>query len=50
MAGKYDAQDSRVKNRSERAVQLEQAHKAIVGRLNLDPEGLKLKPVPRPAE
>lgn len=38
--------DSRVKKRSERAVEMEMYHKAIVGRLNL--ADLELKPVPKP--
>lgn len=46
VSGKVEAVDARVVRRSERAVQLEQAHKAIVGRLNL--EEFELRPIPRP--
>lgn len=46
MEGKVDMMDSRVKKRSERAVEMEMYHKAIVGRLNL--ADLELKPVPKP--
>lgn len=46
MSGKYETVDRRVKKRSERSVHLEQAHKAIVGRLQLD--DYEIRPVPRP--
>ena len=46
MGGKYDAIDKRVKRRSERTVELEQAHKAIVSRLELS--DYEIRPIPRP--
>jgi hypothetical protein len=46
LVGKTDKMDSRVRKRSERAVQLEMAHKAIVGHMNL--EEYEIKPIPPP--
>ncbi len=46
VSGKVEAVDARIVKRSERAVQLEQAHKAIVGRLKLD--DYEIRPIPRP--
>ena len=46
---KVEAMDSRRRASSERAVHLEMAHAAIVGRLGLD-EGYDIKPIPRPPD
>ena len=47
MAGKIEAVDHRVKKRSERAVELELAHRAVVGKLKLN-EDYEMQPIPRP--
>jgi hypothetical protein len=45
-----EKRDARVVRRSERAVQLEQAHAAVVGKLNMNERPLVLKPIHRPPE
>jgi hypothetical protein len=50
MRGVFEKRDSRVVRRSARAAQLEDAHADIVGKLNLNPSDLKLKPIHRPKE
>lgn len=48
VGGRVEASDQRVKKRSERAVELEQAHKAIVDKLELS--DYEIKPIPRPVD
>lgn len=48
MTAKVDMLDHRVKRRSERAVELEAAHKNVVGKLSL--EDYEIRPITRPPE
>lgn len=48
VGGRVEASDQRVKKRSERAVELEEAHKSIVQQLELS--DYEIKPIPRPVE
>ena len=50
MRGVYEKRDSRVVKRSARKAELADAHADIVGKLNLNPKELKLKPIHRPQE
>jgi hypothetical protein len=49
MRGVFEKRDSRVVKRSVRAAELADAHASIVGKLNLNPTELKLKPIHRPS-
>ena len=49
MTGKIDAVDKRVRKRSERAVELELAHKAVMSKLD-GGDDYVIRPIPRPAD